>query len=568
MLWIIALPLFAPQDTEVAYVDFRPVLAPDLPTGGSVDPRPAGGLIPLDEWEVAPVVLDERRASGAKSARWGSIVCVLFPGVVCDLDRGVLRVEGTSEDVGRVRSFVGDLTRDAGRRVDVLAIPLPSDTPLPSSAVLDKAACQSLLDRLEPSHAILGSSYPGKQVTLGSQERQALLYEYDMAHFAQHLAGDPKVSLTVHGGHFALCADPCTDGRWYVRVFGHASEEASPDRQVPVGTNDQCVVQLPQSRGVGLASSAILEDGGALVMGSHGHPRGAWLFQVERAGSWAETPIVDYGSATSAPFQFWLRPLSGPRTAGGSLWPEDFWDEVPADLAEAPFKYDGLLDSALNLEGVDHFGWRAVCRGSESRVEVLRAVSQVESLRGPCIALEVRFGLVPPALFEQYGARIPAEALARALPGRALLASRSGDSASAQLIWKRWYVRDHDVHIGGGGKAVPDPIIADLLSGFSVACLPLADPFGNVSLWAEFHKAVDHGDRTIPVFPLVQGSLPGDDEMAPIQHATHVALPRVSHATCRRLLHTPDGDPALLFQGAIEGVEGVFAVTITPTVIR
>jgi hypothetical protein len=367
-----------------------------------------------------------------------------------------------------------------------------------TSPVLGPDAVDALL-KAHPSSARYRSRVRmGSRARIVSAHRRTCLPELDVA-ASQTIWPEIDPHPFLGGLEIGVRVDEVADGRLLLIVQGRRGEEDAPRR----------VVQIPRLGALEFlhaaialgASTAIVPDGGGLVLGGHGPEGFLWLVRVRRtgvSGAAALAPDVELVPAAvlAVPPQGqappWLGPpggsgfrgsasdVEGPVTRGAALLTTDEAGDAFSDLLPPGGGADvALWDTTLRVRGPAAVR-RAVHERLRTRVGEARTV-----------AIEVRWGLVP--LADRMGTGDTA--LVERLDHRGLVAARAGDDCLFVHGTQESFLRDFDIEISPAVIGL-DPVTEALFSGVTFFGRPTLAADGRIRLLMELLWQEPHGPMT------------------------------------------------------------------------
>jgi hypothetical protein len=494
--------------------------------------------------------------------------------VYADARAGRLRVEGTAETHAEVRHILEELAAHALETLEVEVAVLPR-VPPDARAVLSAAEADALFAAVPARDVYVSSVRAGRRALVGAESFAADLMDYDVEVAQRARTPDPQVTVLRTGLHLGLVAQPRSDGRIFLRTWGRNGQAPAAPRRVPLAHFDGAPLELPTHATTLGVVSAVVPDGGGLVVGGP-QGAGAWVVRVRRRAPAApDAPFVPLADLTARPLVTPVVRLPRAAPSGGWAYPESL-DKLlgdaaidvvytPEDVLEMLWdvREQRALGGSLQLVGQDLYVRGSADLRGAARELVERLTRDVGS---ETLEVDVRFGLLPPS--DERAALLvsPPGALAARLPERLLGACRPGDTLLVVSGEESWYLQDHDFEIAEA-SVIPDPIIGTLFDGVGLWCLPNRVAPGRVALWVDF-AAHATGDETRTA--RVATWEPRNPELtldAPLPtgtfHATaEVELPRTACASTRSMLTLVDGEWALLCRAPLAGSQLVLVAVV------
>ena len=575
--------LSAQEDSSVRWYDIRGLQVAPLQDPDGVDLRLPLVATYLDYFQPDryDVRLESDGAGGFDD--WPSLIQTVLgedgedPGFSIDVAAGFLLVEGDArihEQVAEILAEVGDqLTRTVELEVFVLpSIAISRD----SRAVLTAAEANALLAAADPVEHSRKSAHLGQRVRLGSEGVAARLYDYDVEVAQKARIADPVVTVIRDGIEVGAVATARLGGGFFLRAWGRRVEPGAGSRQLALAHLAGVSLELPEAESTLCVGSAVVPDGGGLLLGHDWSSDGIWLIRVRHGQPGRGEPasgsvFLPLSELTATPLVVpspWL-----PRTAPSGGWepPRHPLHRQLGDAYETVFSAEDLYDRVqTHVDQLGPVGSAVLLgdslyvRGSTELLE--RSTADIReltaALASETVEIDVRLGLVEPTAARELVAQEKPEVLAQRLGRRLIGACRLGDTLLVVGGKERFYLKDHDVEIAQA-SAIPDPIVGNLFDGVSFWCRPNRVSSDTISAWVDLQV---QGLATAPsqLSVLVwepREPLQRDDDPAPSGTFTDTAiveLPTTARADLCSAVRLVEGKWTLLCCTGFAGTDHAF----------
>lgn len=458
---------------------------------GGAGPRTAPAVLPLRAALTTFPDLEAEEAGGldvdriasllAESGERGKPTPVRAEGRRLWIRGGAATHAAVAAELARLRAALQD---EVVVRVGLHATP-------PDRAVLDAAAARKFLASSVAVAEASTTTASDRAAALRAGTDLAFVADVDVEVAAKAAIGDPVVRRLPLGLTARVAAYALPDGRFLVRVGGvHATLEAGPVA-APLGSRLLGDIQSLRTSSTSVAGAAILESGGAFVLGAAGGA-GYWVAQVVRVKPPAEASgdrawiacdgVTLRGGQIAGTAVDTVRPSDGEKHDRGGM----------TDL-DAPASGDDLVEhlrralwpegERSEAESVELFGGKLLVRGGAAFQQRARAAATGFAAAAVRVgAAEMRYGVVAPAAAAAY---LAGQGDAAALSGRMIVAGAAGERFRAVAGTERTCVADHDVEIAQEAF-VADPIVTSVFSGVLAEGVFEADETGATTLDATF----------------------------------------------------------------------------------
>ena len=367
--------------------------------------------------------------------------------------------------------------------------------------VLSGAQVDALLEQHSPLATVRAPARLGRGARLISARRRSLVTEFDVEVAQEMFSGDPLVKQLLLGLEVGVRVHAASAGRLlmivggrHMELLGEVRELSTGSARVLPGVKDPYTVktgtlQLPRSRSTVTRGSAVVTDGGGLLVGHDGSSGGLWLVRATRRRPQMTWKVG--GSDLLALAELLTPPVVGGWPTVGPPNPSGFGSGVGGfddDDTEKPEAFidvnriEGWLMRDADTEPdrppfIHALGDYVLSGGPEAVRKRIRESTLAWSRRfARTVELDVRIGAVPPGTPTS-----PADAarLASVLPLAAGTAGREGDDAAVIGGEEEAILKDHDIEIAQGATG-PDPVVDSVFTGFHVGGRLDVAPGGDV----------------------------------------------------------------------------------------
>lgn len=486
-----------------------------------------------------------------------------------DLRGGFLRVEGSADTQREVETILAELTAQLLQTADLEVYVFPSEAvPAGVGGVLDPGEIDALIAAAEPLDYSRTDARVGHRVRIGSEAISAALLDYDVEVAQMCRVGDPQVTVMYEGLHLGAIARTRLDGGIFLRVWGRRGELHASSRSFPMENLASAPIDLPATRTTLQVGSAVVPDGGGLLLSQGWSDGEAWLIRATLdAPPRSDSPFVPLGELTTRAVR--VTPPELPRTTPSGGWDmvdETLLSRVDDDAFAQLYSADDVLDQMSSSEGsLDVRDNVLLLRDSlyVRNSDELRALA-TETVRGisaavvgETVELELRLGLLDRAEAAALASGSTPAQIAEALPHRVVGACRVGDCMLQVGGVESYYLQDHDVEIAHGA-AIPDPIVNNLFTGTSFWCRPNRVDGDSLATWIEL-TVHEQGRPTTqrpvaiwePIDPMRDPD--GPYPTGSFRATAALELPSTSRATMRTMLRHDDGAWALVGCAGLSG---------------
>ena len=487
---------------------------------------------------------------------------------------GFLRVEGDARIHGQVEEILAEVGDHLTRMVELEVFVLPASAIAPETgAVLTAAQADALIAAAEPLEHSRKSARLGQRVRLGGEGVVARLYDYDVEVAQKARIADPVITVVRDGIEVGAIARAELDGGILLRAWGRHVEPDPGPRRLTLEHFAGVFLEVPEAVSTLCVGSAVISDGGGLLLGHDWSPDGFWLIRarhgnperVETGGGSIFLPLSGLAATPLVVPSPWL-PKAAP--SGGweqpdpplhrqlydayetALSAEDLHDRVQEQVEQNdPGGSVVLLDHTLYVRGSP-----ALLDGSVDTVRELSAALSSET-----VEIDVRLGLVEPKAARELVAMERPEVLAERLKHRLIGACRLGDTLLVVGGRERLYLKDHDAEIAQA-SAILDPILGNVFEGASFWCRPNRVSPDTFSAWVDLQV---QGMASVPTLLSVLVWEPReprqtDDDPAPSGTFTataEVELPATTRADLCTAVRFVQGEWTLLCCTGLAGAD-------------
>ena len=351
-------PLAYSQDTNPGSVQWHDLrfldLLADDPNGGvhfdlplrttTLDSmKPAGSDVPLED----PVSLSPTDVGDLVTDALG----IDWPdnSMLVDIRGSLLRVEGNAETHKRTREILDDVMQGTLATVDIDLFVLPSGSLPPNGRpALSPAQTDAWLASVDPDLHVQRRIRCGTRSHLCQPSLTATVYDY-RADVAQRVyAADPDVTVLMEGLDVGVIVQPYTDGRLYVRLWGRQGMAPNREHKIDIPALGGGTVELASQRSTLLACSAMLENGGSILVGQDLQSNAPWLVRVRRSSPAPDIArVLSLGPLTSRSMRVRVPVLDLAQPSGG--WSRDYWGSRYRELTKpTQFQAEDLLSLVLD----------------------------------------------------------------------------------------------------------------------------------------------------------------------------------------------------------------------------
>ncbi|MEM9379449.1 MAG: hypothetical protein AAGB93_05810 [Planctomycetota bacterium] len=416
-------------------------------------------------------------------------------------------------------------------------------------SVIDRGRTAALLDRIDPRAAYRQSVRIGRSAGLGDQEVTNFLHDHDVE-VAQGAVGvDPVVSSLRTGFEVGLRVERASDGSGFlVRTWGRDGRVDPEMRTIELASLGSAPLDLPQVATSLWTSSALLEQGGAMLIDHDGGGAEALLLRIA-PGAPSPTPrsVLPLGELGIRPMVPAIPRVGTASPSGG--WPrgrDEFMDGAGSRRSFQP-NLAAAMDEIQAGRAV-RFGSSVVFARPSAITDELRAAVEDRraSLPVRTVAVEVRYGTLPSKDATTALGADDLASLAATLSGRLLGSGLENDGVLLVGGTEFAYLKDHDVRIAAG-SVIADPVVDAAFEGIAVWCMPMVGPEGGVlSAWLDVQvHAPTAGTRDVTTSSY--RAAPGDGSKdAPamtgaFERDLAIELPVTRRAASRTLVETESG---------------------------
>lgn len=481
------------QELESRYYDLRPVVSPLKRWDNKVWP----GELPLgrarkgyreteDRFDLVTGVSEDQIAEILREVA-GQDAWHQEGRYLAARGQGLL-VRQTPQVLARMERVLDHLRAltASGVRVEVYLVPRKDLVEGVAPGVLSPQVARQVLEAVPEPGVAAGSLRLGAEEALEAVELQRFLAEYDVEVAQEAQIADPIIYTVQTGLELGVGVEAAPEGRYLLRLSGTVSHVVEV-REVDPGSTWLGRLQLPEVASQSVAASALLEPGGALLVGLADNQDGRLLLVrlqgqpvlpvqglplrfvphgAVAARGWAPAEALTgrYSLAKGAMFHgrrgFQGFGFSSAETRG-HMDPDDMVDFIRASLPPGIWEEEGNLVQLVP-------GGLLVSGSLELQQQVERVVRTLNRQVAQTRRLEVRAGRlpVPEAAALAPNATVPDEMAAR-LPLAGGLATVEGDPWRLLLGRERAFLGDHDVEIAQDA-VIADPAVDILFSGLRV----------------------------------------------------------------------------------------------------
>ncbi len=293
----------------------------------------------------------------------------------------------------------------------------------------------------------------GRITRLAAQRTRALIVDYDVEVAEKTAIADPTVIAFPEGVEMDVTVRLAPRGRLFIEWTTRASlsEGPPPSIDTPYGR-----LSLPRCRSQVTAGSALISNGGGVVLGSRA-AGGPWLLTV--SGPPLQGPGIELGPLVTP-----NRRIGLPVDVG--VLPSSAHHETPDSEPESAslIDVDNFIES-LRDEDTDMMAWddalwlnddeERLAAGREYVAGLVRRLSKT-------VGVEVRWGLMSPS-----DVSADASDLAENLDHVGRICGRLGDDLLLVAGREQCYVKDYDVEIASASR-IGDVVVTTLFSGLGL----------------------------------------------------------------------------------------------------
>jgi hypothetical protein len=361
----------------------------------------------------------------------------------------------------------------------------------PGKAVLSAAEAAAFFAAETPTFSAAATGRTDRAFVLRAGRDLSFVADYTVEVAQKASIANPTVARLSLGLSAVVAAYAMPDGRLLVRVGGVYAALAGEPRNYPAGDPSRFGdVQCPEVTTSGVSGGAVIESGGAFVVGG-GRQGGAWIVQATR-------------SAPSGGDTVGLAALLRPRTSLAGLKDSAAGDPSTRILREegfdgrAPLDGDRLLtllrsragagvaDSLTLVQG----GRLFVPGGGETRAALGRFASELAERLLRNSSCELRYGVVDAATAERM---MRGEIEASAVPaGKLLATSPAGERFRLLACDERSYVASTECEIAQE-CSIADPQVRSALRGICFEGVLDRASDGAISLKGRFTRRDEQG---------------------------------------------------------------------------
>ncbi len=400
------------------------------------------------------------------------------------INDGILWVQGPPALQERVDRLLGPLLE---RRRRTLRATLRSLAEIDEAAipgiVLERGDAQTLSG--EAPITISVDLRTGRTTRLAAQRSRALVVDYDVEVAEKSAIADPRVISFPEGIEMDLTVRAAPDGKLFLEWTARASlaEGPPPSMQTPYGR-----LSLPRCQSLVTAGSALIVNGGGVVMGSR-TAGGPWLLTVE-GPTIQDTgiecaPLVTPSRRLALPVEVGIVPSSGSHEV----------DDMDSDC-ESLIEFDDLTEN-LRGEDTDLVTWDGavwIQKDPERLASGRKFVASLVRRLARTVGVEVRWGLLSSA----EATSADAAGLAEKLDHIGRISGRLGDDLLLLAGKEQNYVKDYDVEIASDAQ-IGDVVVATLFQGLGLKLRAAAAGNDRVLLTGDLSfQLVEETDREFP----------------------------------------------------------------------
>jgi hypothetical protein len=468
---------------------------------------------------------------------------------------GWLQLSGPARFLDQGPRVLAELRRaTATVQVEISVLP-PEALASLSSAILDPAKADRLLEIAKPLASMRAHVRPGSQTLFEAVARRAYVKDYDTEVAQDAKGADPVIDVIAEGLRASVRVDRTPGGAFVLSVEGQQSELNGPMRAQVLTYTTPATLQLPRVWWSSTSASARVENRGAIVIGNDVAPRSAWMVRVIEP---APAKPADDVSLQILPIRAVAR--AGVRPRGPDFRSPNVSGMDASSVGEAAeeasprINVDGLVekiralrpDVAPEERRVLQVGGFLVLDGNRAFVTEARdLVSKAVDDSTHALSVEVRAGTVAAAGFTAPGSD-ELEALAAMLPRHTFTAAMPGDRVVILAGETHAYLKDRDVEIAQT-STVSDPIVDTFFTGLSASCEAVPSDQGRCAI--DFRLEYQ---ELIEMSTIATGS----------SEVPEIELPRIAATVSDVSTEIPMGSWALLQSSPLEGTDRQLVVLI------